>query len=48
MDKKTGKTPMPTRDVILKKKIKLFFFATGGARGLKLRPFDSESKTTSG
>ena len=32
-----------------KKKLKIIFFSPpGGARELKLRPFDSESKTTSG
>ena len=36
-------------DVILKKKIENNFFSPpGSARELKLRPFDSESKTTSG
>ena len=40
---------MPTRDVILKKKIEnIFFSPPGDARELKLRPFDSESKTSSG
>ena len=43
------KTPTPTHDVILKKKLKIIFFSPpGGARELKLQPFDSESKTTSG
>ena len=41
-------TKQTTCDVILKKKSKIIFFSPpGGARELKLRPFDSESKTTS-
>ena len=35
-------------DVILHKKMKIFFLDSGGARAVKLRPFDSESKTASG
>ena len=42
------KTPTPTRDVILKKIENNFFSPPGDARELKLRPFDSESKTSSG
>ena len=46
--KNLEKTPTPTRDVILKKKLKIIFFLPpGGARELKLQPFDSESKTPS-
>ena len=47
-EKKSEKTPTPTSEVILKKNENYFFLPRGGARELKLQPFETqESKTTS-